>query len=175
MFRLASSDVSAVSGCVANARQTLHHVSCTPSKIPYVGFSPIRLQTGIPTRPSSIAPQLKLSTSIHRESRRLIRVQAPAPGPFGPFRACTAGPVDKGDPVQRSFAPQGVMLSHRVHATMTSSETLQAFRRLIFFVQADLCPTALSGLARRGSPICSACLFFRAAVRPYPGGHGDCI
>ena len=70
-----------------------------------------------------------------------------------------------GDPVQRSFAPQRVLLSRRIDATMTSSETLWAFRRLIYFVLADLCPTALSGLARRGSPICSACLFFRAAVR----------
>ena len=34
------------------AHASLHHVSCSPSKIPYVGFSPVRLQTGIQLRPS---------------------------------------------------------------------------------------------------------------------------
>ena len=70
-----------------------------------------------------------------------------------------------GTPVQRSFAPPWVVLSHRVDATTTSSETLWPFRRLICFVLADLGPTALSGLAQRGSPICSACRSLRAVVR----------
>ena len=52
MSRPMTSGVSAVSGFVANGHQTLHHVSCSPSKIPYGGFSPVRLQTGIRRRPS---------------------------------------------------------------------------------------------------------------------------
>ncbi len=46
--------------------------------------------------------------------------------------------------------------------TMTSSETLSPFCRLIFFVLADLFPTVAYGLGPRGSPIYSACLFHRA-------------
>ena len=45
MFRSMASDVSALSSSVANSHQTLHLVSPTPSKIPYGGFSAVRLQT----------------------------------------------------------------------------------------------------------------------------------
>ena len=49
MGRLMVSKVSALSSCVANDHQTLHHVSSNLSKIPYGGFSPVRLQ-GRPVR-----------------------------------------------------------------------------------------------------------------------------
>jgi hypothetical protein len=39
MFRPVTSNVSALSGIVANGHQALHFVSSTPSKIPYGGFS----------------------------------------------------------------------------------------------------------------------------------------
>ena len=39
MGRLAVSNGSALSSCVANDNQTLHHVSCSLSKIPYGEFS----------------------------------------------------------------------------------------------------------------------------------------
>jgi len=45
MIRPMTSDVSALSGIVANGHQTVHVVSSAPSKIPYGGFSPVRLQT----------------------------------------------------------------------------------------------------------------------------------
>ena len=45
MFRPVTSGVSALSGFVANGHQAMHHVSFSPSKIPYGGFSPVRLQT----------------------------------------------------------------------------------------------------------------------------------
>ena len=48
MVRLRASIVSALPGFVANGRQALHHVSSAPSKIPYGGFSPVRLQIGLP-------------------------------------------------------------------------------------------------------------------------------
>ena len=48
MGRPAASVVSAFSGCVANGRQAVHHVSSPLSKIPYGGFSPVRLQIGSP-------------------------------------------------------------------------------------------------------------------------------
>ena len=52
MFRPMAPDVSVLSNFVANGHQTLHFVSSAPSKIPYGGFSPVRLQTGCQQRPS---------------------------------------------------------------------------------------------------------------------------
>ena len=53
MIRPMTSDVSALSGIVANGHQAMHNVSSAPSKIPYGGFSPVRLQAGCQKRPSS--------------------------------------------------------------------------------------------------------------------------
>jgi hypothetical protein len=55
MFRSMTSNVSALSSIVANGHQTVHLVSPTPSKIPYGGFSPVRLQTRLTPRPPSPA------------------------------------------------------------------------------------------------------------------------
>ena len=60
MSRPTASDVSALSGFVANGRQTLHHVSSPPSKIPYGGFSPVRLQTGCQPQPSPLRAYMRL-------------------------------------------------------------------------------------------------------------------
>lgn len=40
-----TSSVSALSSFVARGRRAMHYVSSAPSKIPYGGFSPVRLQT----------------------------------------------------------------------------------------------------------------------------------
>jgi len=42
-----TSNVSIVSDFVANGHQIIPYDSCSLSKIPYGGFSPVRLQTGI--------------------------------------------------------------------------------------------------------------------------------
>jgi hypothetical protein len=52
LFRPVTSGVSVFLDFVAKGHQTMQHVSSSPSKIPYVGFSPVRLQTGIRPRPS---------------------------------------------------------------------------------------------------------------------------
>jgi hypothetical protein len=52
MIRPMASNVSTLSGIVANGHQAIHFVSSAPSKIPYGGFSPVRLQTGCQPRPS---------------------------------------------------------------------------------------------------------------------------
>ena len=52
MCRPVASNVSALSSVVANGYQTMQHVSSSLSKIPYGGFSPVRLQTRSPRRPS---------------------------------------------------------------------------------------------------------------------------
>ena len=54
MIRPMTSEVSALSGIVANGHQAVHFVSSAPSKIPYGGFSPVRLQAGCQKRPSSL-------------------------------------------------------------------------------------------------------------------------
>jgi len=41
VIRPMTSDVSALSGIVANGHQAIHFVSSAPSKIPYGGFSPV--------------------------------------------------------------------------------------------------------------------------------------
>jgi hypothetical protein len=62
MCRPMPSNVSALSGFGANGHQAMQHVSSNLSKIPYGGFSPVRLQTG----------------SIRRHLHRLRRLIAAA-------------------------------------------------------------------------------------------------
>jgi hypothetical protein len=59
MLRPMTSDVSALSGFVANGHQAIHFVSSAPSKIPYGGFSPVRLQTGCQPRPSLLTQLIR--------------------------------------------------------------------------------------------------------------------
>ena len=71
MSRSIASIVSTLSGCVANSHQTIHLVSSTPSKIPYGGFSPVRLQTSLTQPPPSRA----LSHSLIGDHCRCPRPQ----------------------------------------------------------------------------------------------------
>ncbi len=85
MFRPATCGVATLSGGVANGRQVMHHVSCSPSKIPYVGFSPVRLQTGIQSRPSPARAWLKRIPRIPTRSSELIRGYSAAVGLLWPL------------------------------------------------------------------------------------------
>jgi hypothetical protein len=69
MIRPMTSNVSTLSGIVAKGHQAIHFVSSAPSKIPYGGFSPVRLQTGCQPRPS-LPLQL-----IRGHSRDLLRAR----------------------------------------------------------------------------------------------------
>ena len=62
MIRPMTSGVSALSGIVANGHQAVHFVSSAPSKIPYGGFSPVRLQAGCQKHPSSPRGDFDAST-----------------------------------------------------------------------------------------------------------------
>ena len=107
MCRPVTSCVSALSGCVANGHQALHHVSSSPSEIPYGGFSPVRLQTA----------------SLHRNLRQpgqpgsLYAIN----GPVG-LRLLSARTVSgwretaPGPAVQRPLARRRVILSRQVMA-----------------------------------------------------------
>ena len=73
MIRPMTSNVSALSGIVANGHQAIHFVSSAPSKIPYGGFSPVRLQAGCQRRPSSPRADFDVSTVAFSSVRVLFR------------------------------------------------------------------------------------------------------
>jgi len=164
MFRSVASIVSALSSSVANGYQTLHFVSSAPSKIPYGGFSPVRLQTRLTPRPPSRAGHHPLIgrhcryLRLRREFRSRTCVQA-APktsdhdrgssGPWLPDRLCC--------PASSSL-------------TMATSAPLPATRPLMdYSVGLRVQPAS-----RRGSPIYSASPF-TPCRRPYSGGAHDCF
>jgi hypothetical protein len=86
---------------------TFTNVSCSPSKIPYGGFSPVRLQTGCQIQPSLDTPTYM---NPHPRSRfgALIR--------NGTFIQSELLTSDVGTPVQRPLAPLRVIVSRWIIA-----------------------------------------------------------
>jgi len=103
--RPVTSGVSALSGSVAYGHQAMQHVSSNPSKIPYGGFSPVRLQTG------------SIRRHLHR-LRRLIggQLHRLPPASWSPRCVGARGRVRRCIPVQRPLAWRRVILSRRVIA-----------------------------------------------------------
>ena len=134
MFRSVTSSVSALWGFVANGHQTLHPVSSRPSEIPYGGFSPVRLQTGLGPSPSS--PGAHPMTYRRPESRSSAATLAPHGAIAALSRRWAADRRDR--PVQRPLARQRVMLSRRVvayYGLIRGSRSLPStygFRRWVF-------------------------------------------
>jgi len=164
MIRPMTSIVSALSSIVANGYQTLHFVSSAPSKIPYGGFSPVRLQTHLTPRPPSPAYPRPLIGRHCRylRPRRWFRsrtcVQA-APKTSDHDRG-SSGPWLPG----RFYCPAGSSL------TMATSAPLSATRRLMHYsVRLRDRPAS-----RRGSPIYSANPF-TPCRHPYSGGSCECL
>ena len=127
MFRTVTSDVSAVSSFVANSRQSMQHVSSSLSKIPYVGFSPVRLQTGIQPRPSLARKGLSARSAFTHSLPtytwpKLLAQTGASPQHCWFFRSRAVSSngtpfnIANSTPVQRPLARQWVMLSHRVIA-----------------------------------------------------------
>jgi hypothetical protein len=79
-----TSNVSIVSDFVANGHQIMPDDSCSPSKIPYGGFSPVRLQTGIQPEPSSAFLELKRRTRIPSRKANLYPAQVQVSPPMVP-------------------------------------------------------------------------------------------
>ncbi len=163
MFRSVASIVSTLSSSVANGHQTLHLGSSAPSKIPYGGFSPVRLQTRFEPRP----PSWKLPAPLIGRRRSYLRVRRL-------FRrgTCVQAAPNTSDPNHGSSGP---WLPRRLYCpagswlTMATSAPLTATRRLMHS-SARLRDWPAS---RRGSPIYSARPFFPCR-RPYSGGPRDC-
>ena len=111
-----------------SSREEAHHlnplrnrrVSSSLSKIPYGGFSPVRLQTGIQPRPSSTMSSLNARPVFTQTPGIYTRLKSLSPK-RALFRSRTC--VQAGlplsymnHPVQRSLAPQRVILSHQITA-----------------------------------------------------------
>jgi hypothetical protein len=126
------------------------HVSSPPSKIPYGGFSPVRLQIGSPdaTFPTTVSSGRLYATMV-----RLAHL-CPLPLPL------SGGGRGVGErPIQRPLARQRVIVSRRVvayYGLIRGSDCLPAVSLGIGWALAFR-PTA------RASPIYSACPSFRAA------------
>jgi hypothetical protein len=164
MIRSMTSNVSALSGGVANGHQAIHFVSSAPSKIPYDGFSPVRLQTRLTPRPPSRTGQRPLIGRHCRYlvSRRFIRNRScdqAAPGPSDHDHG-SSGPWLP----DRLYSPAGSSL------TMATSAPLSATQRIMNYAVRLRNQSA----SRRGSPIYSAGPF-TPCRRPYSGGPGECV
>src|SRR5438876_7320096 len=164
MIRPMTSNVSALSGIVANGPQAIHFVSSAPSTIPYGGFSPVRLQTRLTPRPPSRAfPRLLIGRHCrYLVSRRFVRsgsCDQAAPRTSDHDRE-SSGPWLP----DRLFCPAGSSL------TMATSAPLSATQRLMDYT-ARLRDQAAS---RRGSPIYSASPFAQCS-HPYSGGYCECL
>ena len=163
MIRSMTSNVSALSGGVANGHQAIHFVSSAPSKIPYGGFSPVRLQTRFRQRPPSRASQRPL---IGRPCRYLVSRR------FIRSRTFVQAASRTSDHDCRSSGPWllgRLCCPARSSLTMATSAPLAATRRLMNY------SVRLRNLSAgaRGSPICSASPF-TPCRRPYSGGSHEC-
>ncbi len=164
MIRPMTSNVSTLSSCVAKSHQAIHFVSSAPSKIPYGGFSPVRLQTRFSPRPPSRASHRQLigrhglSLCPRRWFRSRTRVQAaprtsdPDHGSNGPWLP------------NRLYCPVGSSLTMAISAPLNASRWLMDYSH----------PASRPSASLRGSPIysasqCSPCR------RPYSGGPSVCI
>jgi hypothetical protein len=154
MFRPVTSSVSALSGVVANGRRAMHHVSSSLSKIPYGGFSPVRLQIGLRPRPSPFAAYTRpiVRSSVGNDP---FRGKHRSRG----VRATSCRTVRSRGP----WLAGGLCCPANSNATTASSEALGPSRRFMNY-PAGLCPTHMER-GPRDSPFYSACPSDRAVSR----------
>src|ERR1051325_5508310 len=163
MIRPMTSSVSALSGIVANGHQAIHFVSSTPSKIPYGGFSPVRLQTRFLQRPPSPMRPHRL-IGRHCSYLRPQRMARNGTCVQSALRASDLNHESSGPWLpSRLYCPVGSLL------TTATSAPLMATRRLM-----DYSVRLRHYFAsHRGSPVYSASPF-APCRRLYSGGSSDC-
>ena len=164
MIRPMASNVSTLSGCVANSHQAIHLVSSAPSKIPYGGFSPVRLQTRLTPRPPSRTSLRPLIGRHCRDlrPRRLVRSRScdqAAPKTSDHDRE-SSGPWLP----DRLYCPAGSLLTMATSAPLSATQWIMDYSTRLRDRPAS----------RRGSPIYSASPFIPCR-RPYSGGPNVCI
>ena len=152
MFRATTSIVSALSGCVAKGCQLNAPVFPSPSKIPYGGFSPVRLQTErCMPRPSHLhaytrPPPMSRVPMAHLRARACRRNAHTRP----------SRPEALGSPAGYAVPPDRRLLWP--HLRLSSPQTRLS-------VSSDSLTPGPSTRGMRGSPFYSACLSLRAASR----------
>jgi hypothetical protein len=150
-------------------------VSLSPSKIPYGGFSPVRLQTEIPPQPSSSPSSLSVAR-IRPATRSYMWRQPRHPDRAAHSRADRRGigyhrskrhalHQHKAIPSRGPWLPCGLCCPAGSSLTMASSEPLSPTRRFMFFIAESSRPSAEIGRGPRGSPLYSLFLDLRAALR----------
>ena len=164
MIRSMTSCVTVLSDGVANGHQTLHFVSSAPSKIPYGGFSPVRLQTRLTPRPPSRA----LSRPLMGRHCRYLHLRR-----FLRSGSCDQAAPKASDHDRESsdpWLPTRLYCPGRSLLTMATSAPLSATVQIMnYSVRLRVQPAS-----RRGSPIYSASPF-TPCRRPYSGGSSDRI
>ena len=131
-------------------------VSLSPSKIPYGGFSPVRLQTGRQARPSSTS-----STRLIRASSQGLRSCSPEGHNLPALRPLAV-------PSRGPWLGNGFCCPTASSLTMASSAPLAPSHRLMHSTM-GLCLTAGD---ERVPTFISVCL--SACRLPYPGGPDGC-
>src|SRR5947207_777321 len=124
MIRPMTSNVSALSDIVANGHQAIHFVSSAPSKIPYGGFSPVRLQTRLMPRPSSRAYPHPL---IGRHCRYLVSRRFIRSGSFDQAAPRTSDrDHESSGPwlADRLYCPAGSSLTMAISAPLSATQRL---------------------------------------------------
>jgi len=116
------------------AHATLHHVSCSPSKIPYVGFSPVRLQTGIQMRPSLKNARVKREAHMHHAQSNLYATKAVPLCFCGPFGHVWRNRIPTAIQSRGPWLSSVLCCHTGSWLTMASSESVGPFQCLIFFV-----------------------------------------
>ena len=149
-------------------------VSSSPSKIPYSGFSPVRLQTGFQPRPSSNMPSLSARPAFPHPSRIYTRLKSPSQREPSSRLSVPGLPSPNADyPVQRSLAPQRVMLSHRIIAyyyLMRASRPLPP----VYGLSSGSLPYGLVWAGNEKVPNLS-CSSFPIVPSSVPRRLGDCL
>ncbi len=152
-------------------------VSSSLSKIPYGGFSPVRLQTGIQPRPSSIMPGLSARPAFtwSRWIYTRLKFRSPKRAIFRSRTCVQAGlPLSYlNHPVQRSLAPLRVMLSRWLIADY---DLIRASRRLppVYVLSSGALPYGLVWAGNEKVPNLS-CPSFPIVPSSVPRRLGDCI
>jgi len=133
MFRSVTSKVSAVSSFVADGHQVLHHVSCSLSKIPYIGFSPVRLQTDFQPRPSLKGTRVKREDRMPRTPHGLYAAKAADAISYS-HTGIHSGDISQTARQSRGpWLAKGLCCPLRSSLTTASSAPLRTSVRLIFF------------------------------------------
>jgi hypothetical protein len=152
-------------------------VSSSLSKIPYGGFSPVRLQTGFQPRPSSNMSSLSARPAFTPTHRIYTRLKSLSPKrAFFRRGTCVQAelPFSYSDhPVQRSLAPQRVMLSLRIGAyydLIRASLPLP----LVYVLSSGSLPLGRLRAGEEKVPNLS-CLSFPIVPSSVPRRLGDCL